>query len=636
MTKLNFFIFGGILLIIVGGALVAWRLGYFFEISKFFAAESVAPYEYDVNGDGANDTNLILKSCSSNSGATCLSVDSEIVGVKEINLGQGAPGCVSYTSVIRTIGNHIGTDVQEIGTSFCRGSIPIVAVIDIASDTVIGTAAPGGKTAYYADFAQGPANKKYPFLANGYGDTGEWGYACIYRPTLASSSECGQGFVRVNTLPIGTSTIFRAVSGFLQDLDGDGWEDINLPYEYYMVTVSPNTLQQINQLYYDVAISTEPNSPQGFHSGRPYGIHRAVTSSSGVLRDVMVGGVPVGSFSDANCNVSRFVGVLESLPGNPSSRVLKWARYLGFASTNFSVWDDPSLASNPPVSRPADITNGCIHIFSDARAIVRYEEAIIFNYFIQSAPIDKCVYQQYQLYIPPAWTQEKSTSWYTCFAKNLKSRGSWAMQALRESDGAGLTGGTGNYIWGMSRSVMPGDVVAYVVEILPPSVAFDLSDQPIPRLEVRILNNEGAWQGVGQFPVAGRPKMSVRYPGGAYGVGSYTTYTDLTLRDIDSDGLSEIQLNDGQWVGYSNTTHTFAVKTVMATPTPTVTVTATVAPSSSTKPGDLDSDGDVDIFDYNKLIGDFGKSGAGLTPDIDKDGDVDIFDYNQLIGNFGR
>ena len=63
-----------------------------------------------------------------------------------------------------------------------------------------------------------------------------------------------------------------------------------------------------------------------------------------------------------------------------------------------------------------------------------------------------------------------------------------------------------------------------------------------------------------------------------------------------------------------------------------ITITAPLG----TKPGDLDSDNDVDIFDYNRLIGDFGKSGAGLVPDIDSDGDVDIFDYNQLIGNFGR
>lgn len=56
------------------------------------------------------------------------------------------------------------------------------------------------------------------------------------------------------------------------------------------------------------------------------------------------------------------------------------------------------------------------------------------------------------------------------------------------------------------------------------------------------------------------------------------------------------------------------------------------------KAGDLNGDGKVDIFDYNILVSDFGKTGSpGWIPaDIDKNGKVDIFDYNLLIGNFGK
>lgn len=54
------------------------------------------------------------------------------------------------------------------------------------------------------------------------------------------------------------------------------------------------------------------------------------------------------------------------------------------------------------------------------------------------------------------------------------------------------------------------------------------------------------------------------------------------------------------------------------------------------KLGDLNSDGKVDIFDYNLLIGNFGKTGSNLAGDIDKNGKVDIFDYNELVGNFGK
>ncbi len=53
---------------------------------------------------------------------------------------------------------------------------------------------------------------------------------------------------------------------------------------------------------------------------------------------------------------------------------------------------------------------------------------------------------------------------------------------------------------------------------------------------------------------------------------------------------------------------------------------------------DLDNDGDVDIFDYNSLLGDFGKTGAVgfIKADIVRNGAIDIFDYNVLLGDFGK
>ncbi|MBP9747042.1 MAG: DUF1565 domain-containing protein [Saprospiraceae bacterium] len=51
-------------------------------------------------------------------------------------------------------------------------------------------------------------------------------------------------------------------------------------------------------------------------------------------------------------------------------------------------------------------------------------------------------------------------------------------------------------------------------------------------------------------------------------------------------------------------------------------------------PGDIDGNGKVDIFDYNLLLTDFGKTGT-LATDIDKNGKVDIFDYNTVLTHFG-
>lgn len=72
-----------------------------------------------------------------------------------------------------------------------------------------------------------------------------------------------------------------------------------------------------------------------------------------------------------------------------------------------------------------------------------------------------------------------------------------------------------------------------------------------------------------------------------------------------------------------------------SSPSPTQTPTPTSIP---VKPGDVNGDGKVDIFDYNILIGDLGKTGSpGFSrADINRDGKVDIFDYNVVIGNFGK
>lgn len=52
--------------------------------------------------------------------------------------------------------------------------------------------------------------------------------------------------------------------------------------------------------------------------------------------------------------------------------------------------------------------------------------------------------------------------------------------------------------------------------------------------------------------------------------------------------------------------------------------------------GDINQNGTVDIFDFNTLVTDFGKTGIGLAADFNQNGRIDIFDFNTLVTNFGK
>jgi hypothetical protein len=57
---------------------------------------------------------------------------------------------------------------------------------------------------------------------------------------------------------------------------------------------------------------------------------------------------------------------------------------------------------------------------------------------------------------------------------------------------------------------------------------------------------------------------------------------------------------------------------------------------STVKIGDINADSFVDIFDFNKVISNFGRTGTfGFIPsDIDNNGEINIFDYFLVVENF--
>ncbi|MEZ4221772.1 MAG: hypothetical protein R3B13_12645 [Polyangiaceae bacterium] len=530
-------------------------------------ADAATAWQYDLDGDGNLDTNLSVATCAA---GTCLDVASSLVPTREITIAPTQDKCIGSLAGdrLQLIGSHAGDAMHEVSVLYCRNdgtnAPPALAIVDVSAGSVVAeTIAPLAQTNAYADAPAAPDGKRHPFLAPSYGDgenaAGNWGALCVYRPDLAGGGACGAHFSSIAAAPNGGS-YFREVGGTLQDLDGDGWQDITLIHHQRVQTLSPAKLTEISSVEYDVAAISEPGSPKWFHSGRNYGTHSAVVGKDGALRTVEVGGAPIGTFSDTNCNVSRFVAVLSSSAGAPQSRTLAWSKYFGFASTIFGTID-PAYASNPGavVSRAADIMDGCVHRFSDSRTVMDGQEAVLVNYFAQSAPVDSCLVEQYALYLPPTWTDAKSTAWYSCFAKNAKASGVWGMQVLRESDGSGLTGGQHVYVWGWSSALLPGGEVVYLVENLPGAGAFDLSDRAPSQLSVLALVG-GLFTARGTLPVAGRPVLRTVAPSGARGAGSYTYFAELELADRDGDGLADVHLESGDWVGYSTAKSAFVTK----------------------------------------------------------------------------
>jgi hypothetical protein len=71
------------------------------------------------------------------------------------------------------------------------------------------------------------------------------------------------------------------------------------------------------------------------------------------------------------------------------------------------------------------------------------------------------------------------------------------------------------------------------------------------------------WQQFGTFPVAGRPMLRPPTPyqiliGVGFGASFGDVWSTVTRRRLD--GSIDVHLQDGTWIGYSTTQHTFVVE----------------------------------------------------------------------------
>jgi hypothetical protein len=76
-----------------------------------------------------------------------------------------------------------------------------------------------------------------------------------------------------------------------------------------------------------------------------------------------------------------------------------------------------------------------------------------------------------------------------------------------------------------------------------------------------------------------------------------------------------------------------ATSATPAIPQPTTTATST---AHCLPLGNLNCNEKVDIFDYNRMLHDFGTTGTNLPADLNDNGKVDLQDFNKLLFNFNK
>lgn len=600
----------------------------------FTLASSVAlaaPVEADLDGDGVAETRLSIAPCHGHETLDCLIVDrksghSEVTLVDRTSFRVAASTDVHLQGPrIVVIGNHTGTPLAEVAVLSAERDATeyhgVLNVVDVDAGRVVGRArSPLGLFNVFVDAANGPDGRLHPFLAPSFGASthpapelgtaGEWDYLCSFVPG-ANDARCGAGFVAIDIGAGRTddgskpADYFREVGGYLQDIDGDGWEDVHLIYHGQVRSISLAKKKLLTVVRYNIATDPATINRTEFaavaHSGRNYGTHSAVRATDGALRSVMVAGGTIDAFGkgsppapntpaefrDLFCNVTRFLGVIESATPDPRGRRLKWARYFGFDSSTFSLppdISDPTERIRPLSERRhiGNFMNGCIHRFSDSRVDFDHRAGVAVNVFHATDPQKTCMAEQYQLYFdgwtegvavaPNAsakdakpWSEAKERMWHACKSQNVRSRGNWTFEVYDEGSGGQLAGMTGGYIWGWSVRIVPNSLV-YVVEPLKPNGPFDFTwdfarDQasPVAGLLVRELEH-GKWTRTWKLPGRARPAFAHQPGRGVHGVADYSYRAEFVTADVDGDGIDEIQLEDGSWVGLAPNGNAFVCK----------------------------------------------------------------------------
>lgn len=477
-----------------------------------------------------------------------------------------------------SIGPQLGSSLSGIYFFLYRSNFQVaVRVVNpVTAKMVAWVDAPSDYTLYDTYFSKvnGPSKTSFPFIAPGqrYLSKPHWGFLCQFDPAAISNPDpaCGTGFRSVSiefTNSLGQSALvassFRHNGGWVDDLNGDGIDEINLPFLFYILSIDGRTGARVALSTFDVARNSEPNSkPVGFHSGRLYGSFKTFSDPlTGVKTTLIAAGNAVGSFQDYFCNVSRYVaGISWINTGN-----LKWSNYISFEKTIFA----PPFDSVDNYYRKGDGLNHCVHRFSDSLFDVGGVPATAYSYFDADVPQPSCE-SEVLAEQSSTFSSASKIDYDTCAKNNhLTKYGKWTVQIVNATNGSLVNAWPGAYFWGRVEKFAPDQPFHFIVETFTSNsskVRFDqvghvpdsLSFSTIPKSDWHFAHS-----GILLAP-GSRPKIQSKY--GFYGsaprgVGqTFAGIPELVVRDVDNDGYNDIQLENGKWVGYSLILKTFIIK----------------------------------------------------------------------------
>ena len=251
---------------------------------------------HDLDGDGVIDTSVVFS-------------NGQLVvrGARTRDIPLGAPAGAALKTVA-AIGNYAGGPLAELAVrvddrTSSGGNVARLYILDlddavnpqIASLTQpFATPSPA-----YVGFPRAADGRRIPVMVAGQEQSNvAWDYLCRFQPGF-NDAGCGPGFAKWSTVPPGASSHRRHQGAWIQDTDGDGTEDLHLPfYSVYtsnrmdggVLTISMANNQQtwtrlnMAEMAWDGdGLHGESHPPswaslsgnaQGFDSGRLYGAVR--------------------------------------------------------------------------------------------------------------------------------------------------------------------------------------------------------------------------------------------------------------------------------------------------------------------------------------------------------------------------